>query len=127
MDLWEKIQKDIKANIKEGLAIVKEGSAIVSQRIEKLTEEGKKKYQVFTLNMKIQDEFSKLGGKIYGLSGKTRNPMTNRSVAAIMSRIKKLEDRIKKLERKPKKKKATPVRKKAKKAKKAKRRSSKAG
>ncbi|GBE06133.1 MAG TPA: hypothetical protein ENH45_02780 [Nitrospirae bacterium] len=117
MDLWEKIQKDIKTNIKEGLSIVKEGSAIVSQRIEKLTEEGKKRYQVFTLNMRVRDEFSRLGGKIYGLSGKTRNPMTNRNVAAIVSRIKKLEDRIKILEQKPKKRKAKPFRKKAKKAK----------
>lgn len=58
MGFWEKIQKDIN----EGLAIVREGSAVVSQRIEQLTGEGKRKYQVLTLNMKVQDEFSKLGG-----------------------------------------------------------------
>jgi hypothetical protein len=38
MSFWEKIQKDIKKNIREGLAIVREGSTVVSGRIEKLTE-----------------------------------------------------------------------------------------
>lgn len=76
MSFREKIQKDIKKNIKEGLAIVKEGSAVVSQRIEKLTEEGKRKYKIFTLNMKVRDEFARLGWKVYDLSLKTKNPMS---------------------------------------------------
>ncbi len=94
MSFWEKIQKDIKKNIKEGLAIVKEGSAVVSQKIEKLTEEGKRKYKILTLNMRVQDEFARLGGKIYDLSLKTKNPMSNKKVAAIISKIKKLEAQI---------------------------------
>lgn len=107
MSFWEKIQKDIKKNIKEGLAIVKEGSAVVSQRtrlvakrVEKLTEEGKRKYKIFTLNMKVRDEFARLGGKVYDLSLKTKSPMSNKRVVAIISRIKKLEARITELEEK---------------------------
>jgi hypothetical protein len=96
MDFWEKIQKDIR----EGLEIVKEGSAVVSQRIEQLTEEGKRKYQVLTLNMKVQDEFSKLGGKIYDLSFRKKNPMTDKRVLSIISRINKLEEKITTLEKK---------------------------
>ena len=103
MDYWEKIQRDIKKNIKEGLEIFKEGGAAVSQRIEELTEEGKKKYKIFTLNMKVQDEFAKLGGKVYDLSFKRKNPMKDRKVNAIISKIKKLETRITSLEKKQKK------------------------
>ncbi len=121
MSFWEKIQKDIKKNIKDGLEIVKEGSVIVSKRIEKLTEEGKTKYQIFTLNMKVQDEFAKLGGKVYDVSHKSKNPMTNKNVTAIMSRIKKLEARIAVFEKKHKKK---AVKKSSKKAKKKKTRKS---
>lgn len=117
MSFWEKIQKDIKKNIQEGLDIMKEGSVKVSKRIEKLTEEGKTKYQIFTLNMKVQDEFAKLGGRIYDVSLKSKNPMTNKRVTAIMSRIKKLEAKISVLEKKHKKK---AVKKSSKKAKKKK-------
>jgi len=107
MSFWEKIQKDIKKNIKEGLTIVKEGSAVVSQktrliaeRVGELTDEGKRKYKLITLNMKVQDEFARLGGKVYDLNFKTKDPMSNKRVISIISKIKKLEDQITVLEKK---------------------------
>jgi hypothetical protein len=107
MSFWDKIQKDMKKNIHEGLEIVKEGSTIVSQKIEKLTEEGKNKYKVFSLNMKVQDEFAKLGGQIYDLTTKkSKNPMTNKKVVSTIKKINKLESQITKLEMTKTKKKA---------------------
>ncbi len=101
MSFWEKIQNDIKKNITDGLAIIKESSDVVSQKIGKLTEEGKKKYKTFNLNMKVQDEFAKLGGNIYDLTiKKTKNPISNKKVVSIISRIKKLEAQINRLEKK---------------------------
>ena len=107
MNFWEKIQKDIKKNVKEGMAIIKEGSAVVSQktrivagRVGELTEEGKRKYKLFSLNMKVHDEFAKLGGRVYDLSLKTKkNPMTDKKAAAVVAIINKLEDQITKLEK----------------------------
>ncbi|TNF53154.1 hypothetical protein EP227_06370 [bacterium] len=96
MGFWEEIQKDIQ----EGLEIVREGSAVVSQRIEQLTGEGKRKYQILTMNMKVQDELSKLGGKVYALSLKKKNPMTDNRVLSIISRINKLKEKITALEKK---------------------------
>jgi hypothetical protein len=116
MGFWETIEKDIKKNIKEGLEFFKEGGTAVSQKIEQLTEEGKRKYKIFTLKMKVQDEFSRLGGKIYDLSSRTKNPMTNRSIKAIISRIQRLEKQIADREQKykqVKKKSKKPVSKKA--------------
>ncbi len=100
MSFWEKIEKDIKKNIQEGLTFFKEGSSAVSQKIGKFTEEGKRKYKVFTLKTKVQDEFTKLGGKIYDLSRKSKNPMTNKRVNEIILKIKKLEAQIKSKEKK---------------------------
>ena len=100
MSFWENIEKDIKKNIKEGLTFFKEGGSAVSQKIEKLTEESKRKYRVFTLKMKVQDEFTKLGGKIYDLSRKYKNPMKNKSINGIILKIKKLEAQIKNKEKK---------------------------
>jgi hypothetical protein len=113
MGFWEKIQKDIRENIKEGLEIVKEGSSAVSEKIEKLTDEGKKTYKIFTLNMKVQDEFAKLGGKVYDLSFKPGDPMSNKRVLSIISKIKKHEETITTLKKNRKRKKTTktgPVR-----------------
>ncbi len=101
MNFWDKIQKDMKKNIKEGLEFMKEGSTAVSQRLEKLTEEGKKKYKIFNLNMKVQEEFAKLGGQVYDLTTKkTKNPMGNRKVNSIISKINKLETQITRLKKK---------------------------
>lgn len=105
MNLLDKIQKDIKENVQEGIAIFREGSEVVSQKIGKLTEEGRRKYRIFTLNMKVQDELARLGGKVYDLSFKSGNPMTNKSVVSIISRIRKLEDKIKGLKKGVRKKK----------------------
>jgi hypothetical protein len=99
MSFWEKIQSDLKKNIQEGMEIFREGSSAVTQRLEKLTDEGKKKYQVFNLNMKVQDEFARLGGAIYDLvKKKSKNPLGNRTVTSIIRKINKLEDEISKLE-----------------------------
>ena len=104
MSFWEKIQEDLKKNLQEGLEIFKEGSSVVTEKFEKLTSEGKKKYGVFNMNMKLQEEFSKLGGEIYDLiSKKSKNPLGNKKVKSIISRINKLESQINKLESKEKK------------------------
>jgi hypothetical protein len=105
MDFLEKIQKEIKENVQEGLTIFREGSEAVSQKIGKLTEEGKRKYTIFTLNMKVQDELARLGGKVYDLSFKSGNPITNKRVQSIILKIKKLEDKINGLKKSGRKKK----------------------
>ena len=84
MSFWDDIQKDLK----ESLSFFKEGSAVVTEKIEKFTTEGKKKYNVFNLNMKVQEEFARLGGQIYDLMGKkSKNPLGNRTVTAIIKKI----------------------------------------
>ncbi|HDH05097.1 MAG TPA: hypothetical protein ENH01_05200 [Nitrospirae bacterium] len=108
MSFWDKIQEDLKKNLQEGLEIFREGGSVVTEKLEKLTGEGKKKYKVFNLNMKVQEEFAKLGGEIYDLiTGKSKNPLGNRQVKSIISKINKLEGQINKLEskevKKPKK------------------------
>ena len=98
---WDKFQNEFKKNIEEGLSIIKEGSSAVSQKIEKMTGEGKKKYRVFNLNMKVQEEFAKLGGQVYDLiAKKSKNPLSNKTVTATIKRINKLEDQINRLEEK---------------------------
>jgi hypothetical protein len=96
---WDKIQNDFKKNIEEGLSIIKDGGSAVSEKIEKLTDDGKKKYKVFNLNMKVQEEFAKLGGQVYDqITKKSKNPLGNRKVASIIKNINKLEDQINKFE-----------------------------
>ncbi len=99
MSFWDKIQDDLKKNLQEGLEIFKEGSSVVTDTFEKFTEEGKKKYKVFNLNMKVQEDFAKLGGEIYDLiAKKSRNPLGNKKVKSIIAKINKLENQIDKLE-----------------------------
>ena len=95
MSFWDKIQDDLKKNLQEGLEIFREGSSVVTDTLGKFTEEGKKKYKVFNLNMKVQEEFAKLGGAIYDLiEKKSKNPLANKKVKSIIARINKMENQI---------------------------------
>jgi hypothetical protein len=115
---WDKFQNEFKKNIEDGLSVIKDGGSAVSQQIEKLTDEGKKKYKVFNLNMKVQEEFAKLGGQVYDqITKKSKNPLGNRAVASVIKRINKLEAQITRLElKKAVKAKKKPKKKTAKKA-----------
>lgn len=106
MNFWEKVRKDLQEGIKEGIEVVKEGAVIVRKKAEELTDEGKRQYKIFDLKAKVQKEIAELGGKVYELSSKLKNPMLDGKVKAITARIKKLEVQITKLEGKPKAKKA---------------------
>ncbi len=99
MNFLEKIQEDLKKNLKEGLDIFKEGSSVFTDKLEQLTTGGKNKYKVFNLNMKVQEEFARLGGEVYDLIvKKSKNPLGNKSVTSIISKINKMETQINKLE-----------------------------
>ena len=98
MDFWERVKKDLQRGIKEGIGIVKEGVTIVKAKAGELTEEGKKRLKIFELKTKVQREISELGGKVYDLSAKAKNPLLDSKVKAVISRIKKLEAQIAKIE-----------------------------
>ena len=98
MTFWEKVKRDLQKGLKEGIAIVKESAAVVRGKAEELTEEGKKRYKIYELKTKVQKEISELGGRVYDLSSKIKNPMLDRKVKTIVARIKKIETQITKLE-----------------------------
>lgn len=102
MNFWEKVKRDLQKGIKEGIEVVKEGATYVREKAEELTEEGKKRYKIFELKSRVQKEITELGGKVYDLSTKLKNPMLDKKVQAIVTRVKKLESQITKLEGKPK-------------------------
>ena len=119
MDFWIKIRDDLQKGVGEGIAIVKEGASVVMKKAEELTEEGKRRYQLYELKTKVHKEISELGGIVYELSEKVKNPMLNNKVKATKARIKKLEVQIQKLEGNPEAKpgKAAPKKKPVRKAK----------
>lgn len=112
MDFWEKVKKDIQKGFKDGMYFVREGVIGVKKTAKKLTKEGQKKFKLYELHSQVQKEMTELGGRIYDLTAKKKNPMLDRKVKAISKRIEKLEAKIARLEGNLKKvpKKATPKR-----------------
>lgn len=98
MNFWEKVKKDLQEGIKDSIEVVKEGAAVVRKKAEELTDEGKRKYNIFDLKTKVHKEISDLGGRVHELSSKVKNPMLDSKVKAILARIKKIETQITKLE-----------------------------
>jgi hypothetical protein len=103
MDFWQKIKSDVRKGIKEGIGIVREGVTVVKTKAGELTDEGKRQLRIYELKTKVQREIAELGGKIYSLSSKMKNPMLDNKVKAVMTRIKKLEAQILKIENAKKK------------------------
>jgi len=99
MDFRERVKKDLQRRIKGGIGIVKEGVTIVKAKAGELTKEGKKRLKLFELKTKVRREISELGGKVYDLSAKPKNPLLDSKVKAIIARIRKLEVQIAKIEK----------------------------
>ncbi|TAN40549.1 MAG: hypothetical protein EPN25_07355 [Nitrospirae bacterium] len=101
MNFWVKIKDDLQKGVGEGIAMVKEGASLVKHKAEEVTDEGKRRYQLYELKATVHKEISELGGMVYDLSATVKNPMLNSKVKAIKARINKLELQIHKLEGKP--------------------------
>jgi hypothetical protein len=103
MSFWDNAKKDFQQSLKESVHLLKEKAIIIKEKAYELTEEGKKRYKIFDIQMRIQKEMGELGGRIYDLSSKSGNPLLDKKVKTLIARIKKLEAHIIKLKRRNKK------------------------
>jgi hypothetical protein len=94
MGFWEQIKKDIQKGIKKGKFLVKEGTTVARKRAKKLTKKGQDKLKVYELQVLVQRQMTELGGRIYDLSSKKKNPMLDPRVKKMVSRLNKLEEKI---------------------------------
>lgn len=106
--LFDKIKKDVKKGIEEGIAVVKEGASVVSGKMGELTAEGKRQYRMFDLKAKIQDQMTVLGGRAYDVLDGRKSPAADGKVKAVYAKIKGLEEQLRKLEGGKQKKAAAP-------------------
>jgi polyhydroxyalkanoate synthesis regulator phasin len=97
--LFDKIKKDVKKGIEEGIAVVKEGANVLSEKMGELTAEGKRQYKMFALKAKIQSQMTELGGRAYDVLDSKKSPAADSRVKAVYAKIKKLEEQLSKLER----------------------------
>jgi polyhydroxyalkanoate synthesis regulator phasin len=97
--LFDKIKKDVKKGIEEGIAAVKEGASVVSEKMGELTAEGKRQYKMFDLKAKIQSQMTELGGRAYDVLDSKKSPAADSRVKAVYAKIKNLEEQLSKLER----------------------------
>jgi hypothetical protein len=102
MSLWNEVKADLERGVKEGIEIIKEGATFVKGKTEELTEEGKRRLKLFELKAKVRKEMTELGGYVYDLKFRVKNPLGDSKVKVVIERIKKLEDQIMKLEGKTK-------------------------
>jgi len=102
MSFWEKVRKDLQKGLKEGMAAVREGATVVREKAGELGDEAKKQYRIYDLKSKVQKWIAELGGLVYELQAKAKDPMQDTTVKLMISRIKKLEAQIVRLEGRPK-------------------------
>jgi hypothetical protein len=96
--LFDKIKKDVKKGIEEGIAAVKQGANIVSGKMSELTAEGKRQYKIFDLKSKIQSQMTELGGRTYDALNGKQSPAADNKIKTAFVKIKKLEEHLRKLE-----------------------------
>ena len=106
--LFDKIKKDVKKGIEEGIAVVKEGASVVSGKMGEFTAEGKRQYKMYDLKAKIQSQMTVLGGRVYDVLDSKKSPTADSKVKTVYVKIKNLEEQLGKLERGKEKKTAAP-------------------
>jgi hypothetical protein len=95
--LFDKISKNLKKGMEEGIAILKEGANVVSVKMNELSAEGKKHYKAFNLNLKIQDQVNELGGITYAVLESGKSLDEDKKIKAAFAKIKKLEWQLSKI------------------------------
>jgi hypothetical protein len=95
--LFDKIRKDLKKGIEEGIAVLKEGASVVSVKMNELSAEGKRHYKAFNLNLKIQDHMNELGGMTYAVLDSRKSLDEDKKIKAAFAKIKKLEWQLSKI------------------------------
>ncbi len=99
MGFWDKLKRDIKKGIDEGLEALKESKEVIKSRAEHVTDDIKKKVKVFELKQKIQAQLTELGGLVYDLQhDKRKNPLRDEKVQKVLEKIGKMDEQVKKLE-----------------------------
>ena len=93
----DKIKKDMKKGWAEGLAAVMQGANVVSGKMNELSEEGKKQYQIFNLHVKIKDQMNVLGEIACAVFKKGKNLDEDKKVKAAFAKIEKLEWQLSKI------------------------------
>jgi hypothetical protein len=96
--LFDKIRKDLKKGIEEGIAVLKERASVVSVKMNELSEEGKRQYKIFNLNLKIQDQMKELGGITFTVLDRRKSLDEDKKIKAAFAEIKKLEWQLSKIE-----------------------------
>lgn len=101
MDLWQKISRDLQKEFRAGIAFIKGSTEAMKKQAKKLSHEEKRHFDIIELKKKIHEQMAGLGGKVYEVASKKKNPLTDKSIIAYLGRIKKLEARINRLEKPP--------------------------
>lgn len=95
--ILDKIRKDVKKGLEEGLAAVKQGASVVSEKMNDLSAEGKRQYEIFNLYVKMKDQMNELGEIAYDALESSKSLNENKKIKAAYNKIKKLEWQLSKL------------------------------
>lgn len=93
----DKIKKDMKKGWDEGLAAVMQGANVVSVKMNELSEEGKRQYKLFNLQVKIKDQMNELGEIACAVLKSDKSLDEDKKIKAAFTKIKKLEWQLSKL------------------------------
>jgi hypothetical protein len=96
--LFDKIRKDVKKGIEEGIAAVMQGASVVSVKMNELSDEGKRQYKMFNLHVKIKDATNEMGEYAYAALNNMKSLDEDKKIKAAFTKIRKLEWQLSKLD-----------------------------
>ncbi len=97
-NLLDRIKKDIKKGLDQGVAAVMQGASVVSLKMNALSDEGKRQYKIFNMTVKIKDQVNELGDIAYNALSSGKSLDENKKIKAAFLKIKKLEWQLDKIE-----------------------------
>jgi cell shape-determining protein MreC len=119
MGFGQRVKKDLELALQEGANLIKEGTALLGAQAsvaakkgaaslksetQRLTKLGQVRFQLFQLNRQAQDNFTKIGSKVYELASDSREELKiNEPLRKLIADTQAIEKQIKTLEAKAKK------------------------
>jgi hypothetical protein len=119
MGFGQRVKKDLELALQEGAQLIREGSALLGAQAssaakkgaaslksetQRLTNLGQVRYQLFQLNRRAQENFSKIGSTVYELTSNGRGELKiNEPLRKLIADTQAIEKQIKTLETKAKK------------------------
>lgn len=87
MEFWERVQKDVSKGLRDSFEVIR-------VKASELTDEGRKRYNVYDIKSHIHKHMAELGAALYSMKDSGKDPLASTKISRLINKISKLEEEL---------------------------------